>query len=284
MKAAYEHISPSDGGSFRLEIRREAQFQFAWHVHPEFELTLITEGTGQRFIGDSVRSYAPGDLVLVGAHLPHTWRSLSGGPSEAVVVQFRRDFLGVPLWEAPEFTGVAKLLDGAGRGLEFTNDLARQIRDLAAVTDPARRTVGLLDVLVQLAEAGGATVASAGFSPVLREDARRRIDDVYNYLYARYADHITLAEVAAVAHLTPAAFSRFFHRTTGHTLTDFIAELRVGAVRRMLVETDEPVTAIASACGFRNLSHFNRTFRRLSGTSPREYRQSYRPDGGLDSN
>ena len=50
-------------------------FRFAWHHHPEFELTLTRNSRGQRFVGDHVGNYDDGDLVLIGPNLPHTWAS-----------------------------------------------------------------------------------------------------------------------------------------------------------------------------------------------------------------
>lgn len=276
MQAAYEHLAPTTDGSFRVVVRREDSFPFAWHLHPEYELTLITAGSGRRFVGDSVRPYGPGDLVLVGALVPHTWQSMSSGPSEAVVVHFRGDFLGSGLWQAPELGPVSALLERANRGVAFDGGTGRLVKDLAATDDPARRIIRLLDVLATAAVDPNATqLASTGFSPPRRDDSRKRIDDVCNYLVEHYAEPISLQEVADVAHLTPAAFCRFFRRTTGRSLTDYLTDLRMGAVRRMLIETDEPIAAVASTCGFHNLAHFNRTFRRLNGETPREFRGAH---------
>ena len=96
-------------------------------------------------------------------------------------------------------------------------------------------------------------------------------------MQAAYDRPITLDEAAALAHLSRAAFSRFFHRTMGRTFTDYLNEVRVDAACRLLVETDLPVTAVAARCGFRNLSWFNRRFLRRKGVQPLRYRQQFRP-------
>ena len=135
------------------------RFPFNWHHQAEHELTLVRLGHGRRFVGDHVASYAPGDLVLVGSDLPHSYQSddLPVALHEALCVQFRPDFLGSELVRTPEFAAAGRLLDDAARGLHFPVATAREVAAATAgwaALDQATRTVGLLGVLVTLARAG----------------------------------------------------------------------------------------------------------------------------------
>src|SRR5688500_18542137 len=75
MRARPERISTSPAASFAVKRRRDPGFEFAWHFHPEVELTWIVRSRGRRFVGDSIEEYRDGDLVLLGPNLPHTWHS-----------------------------------------------------------------------------------------------------------------------------------------------------------------------------------------------------------------
>jgi hypothetical protein len=211
VRATFEHIQTTTRLSWKMHIRRERQFGFGWHFHREFELTLITEGTGTRFVGDCVEEYGPGDLALIGSELPHTYASSPGSDGqEAIVIQFHRDFLGQDFFERPEFTDVARMLDRAARGLSFPAGLgqrAARLRELGALP-PAARTLTLLDTLVQLAcSDAGRPLAGEGHVPILDADARDRIDAVVRLLHAKYAGPISLERAARAAHMTPVALS-----------------------------------------------------------------------------
>jgi transcriptional regulator GlxA family with amidase domain len=75
--------------------------------------------------------------------------------------------------------------------------------------------------------------------------------------------------------MAAAAFSRWFKRATGRTFIAYLQELRVANACRLLIESERGITAIAHDSGFTNLSNFNRCFRRLRGTTPREYRAEF---------
>jgi AraC-like DNA-binding protein len=278
MRAAFEHIEVTRELSWKWFVRRDTQFAFAWHFHREFELTLITKGSGTRLVGDAIEEYGSGDLTLIGPELPHTYTSTAGRDGqEAVVAQFRRDFLGVGFFDRPEFARVAALLDRSARGLSFPTDVHLAALPELGRLPPAERTLGLLNALVLLSHSDGARqLASEHHNPGLDRVARERIDTVVELLHAEHAEPISLKTVADKVHMAPAALSRFFRRTTGTTITGYLNTLRVNAACRILVDTDLPIAHVAAGCGYQNLSHFNRRFRILKGVSPREYRAGFR--------
>lgn len=285
LRATFQHIEAAPELSWKWFRWRNPHFDFCWHFHREYELTLITEGSGSRFVGDSIEEYRPGDLTLIGPNLPHAYASAGDSTDhEAVVAHFRDDFLGVDWFRRPEFAAVADLLRRSRRGLTFAGDTPAQIiADLAGLP-PAEQTISLLTTLVRLARHPDARpLASTHYSPVLSRAAGDRIDAIIRTLHAEYTQQVSLAGVSQVAHLSKAATSRFFRRTTGSTITAYLNTLRVDAACRLLVGTDRQIADIAGSCGYQNLSHFNRRFHALKGMSPRQYRARFGPvDAGTE--
>lgn len=85
-------------------------------------------------------------------------------------------------------------------------------------------------------------------------------------------ENLRLAEVAEAVHVTRWYFCKLFKRTTGLTLTNYLARVRIESVKQMLLNRHFRVSEAAYASGFQSLSQFNRTFRRVSGESPSAYR------------
>src|SRR3712207_4472337 len=104
MKPSFEALGPSTNASFLVRKFEEAQFSAPYHFHPEFELTLIVEGNGKRYVGAHLTDYGPGDLVLLGSNLPHCWKTerATSGKSISIVVQFGPHFLGPDFFQKPE--------------------------------------------------------------------------------------------------------------------------------------------------------------------------------------
>jgi len=166
------------------------------------------------------------------------------------------------------------MLERSARGLSFPCD-GRMLNDLVGLPDldPAFQTLTLLQTLVRLAACTEARpLAGTVYLPALDMAAEARIDAMVRLLHAEYVRPLSLVEVAAAAHMTPSSTSRFFRRTMGTTITNYLNSLRVDAACRLLRDTDQSVADIASNCGYANLSNFNRRFREQRGMSPREYR------------
>src|SRR5687767_12175070 len=134
MKIVFEKIVPEVGRSFATLAKRAPAFDGRFHFHPEVEITLIESSSGRRVVGDSIESFAPGDLVLLGENLPHQYVSDTASrksPATAKVIQFRTEFLGSDAWLGlPEFKRVAAMLERASRGLKFAGETAAQASQL----------------------------------------------------------------------------------------------------------------------------------------------------------
>ncbi len=290
MKAYFEKV-PAGSGSLVAFDRADPAFPFDWHYHPEFELTLIVDSDGQRLIGDNFSEYGPGDLVLLGPNLPHTWRSAQSPKASdklhrAIVMQFREDFLGEKFVTLPEMVPGAQLLKRSVCGLGFGNTAAARsvTHSLAKVPrmSSARRVVALLEVLLDLADETCAQQLSTGSVRSMSRPAdQQRIDAVCRCLDEAFEREIDFARLAKSVHMDQAALCRFFKRATGRTMSGYVTELRVAAATHLLLETDLSVLEIGFRSGFGNYSNFNRQFKRMKGVSPRALRE--RIGNGNDS-
>lgn len=285
MKAQFE-VVPTANSSFLVFRRAEPSFAFNWHYHPEFELTLIEAGAGQRLVGDCIQDYEPGDLVLLGANLPHTWKSDSPSSgrldgNRAVVVQFRAEHLGKGLLELGEMEPVRMLLERSSRGLWFEKarrnmEIADEIRGLLSLS-PARRTLTLISILLSLAESKSAeALASGRHQPLCSPGEEKRINKICRLLDRNSSRKISYESVSKEMHMDISSLCRLFKRSTGRTMTEYVNEIRISHAARLLIDTDMSALEIAMAVGFSNYSNFCRQFKKVRFCSPRSLRQMFK--------
>lgn len=283
-RLTYEQVTPSARSSFAVKAFVVPKgFPFLWHYHPEVELTLIVEGAGLRFVGDSIERFDSGDVVLLGSGLPHTWSSDAGSRNHrSVVLQFLPDTWGEPFAALPEMKAITDLLRRSERGIAFGGRARRQVQELMRRigdkrTPPTERLLLLLESLNTLAHTRDArTLCRSSAGMKTSDRVGRRLQRVLDRVHEDILDLPPQAELARSIDLSPQAFSRFFKREVGKTFVSYVNEWRIGLATRSLIETDVPITAIAVDSGFDNLSHFNRQFRRITGLTPSAYRRQTR--------
>ena len=105
----------------------------------------------------------------------------------------------------------------------------------------------------------------------------RRLSRVRDYVLANYEDHITLEIAADIAGLERTSFSRFFRQKTGLCFTQWLRIVRVKRAKELLARRNRAVTEVAFAVGFRDLSTFERAFKRIEGVTPSCYKSRVRP-------
>lgn len=282
MKITYHQVTPNKEESFRVTELRGPNYNCTWHFHPEYQLGLVLSGSGHRIVGDNVSPLQAGDFSLLGPNLPHAWQfEKSGAPGakeiHCIIAYFREDSLGADFFARPEAAAVQRLLKRAAVGLAAKGRARRectaQLQAMAAHTG-MQRVIDLLQILHRLAGSEEVVpICSAGFTSDLPDADGERLRKICAHIQERIAEPLHRDEVAAAAHFSPAAFSRFFKARTGKTFHDFVNELRIGRACRLLAGQEMNVTEVAYASGFASVAGFNRSFRRAKRLNPTEYRR-----------
>ncbi|MCC7314210.1 MAG: helix-turn-helix transcriptional regulator [Planctomycetes bacterium] len=111
-----------------------------------------------------------------------------------------------------------------------------------------------------------------------REELYRRLHHARDFLYASYAEPLTVQDAAKVACLSPFHFHRMFKMAFQQTPMSYLQQRRLDVARVLLARTEQPITTICTEVGFESLGSFSWLFRRKMGLSPRQFRAALRPD------
>jgi AraC-like DNA-binding protein len=104
-----------------------------------------------------------------------------------------------------------------------------------------------------------------------------RVRAICDFVADNFRDEIGIAEIAGSADLHPKYAMSIFRRSTGMTLNEYLNLLRLSYAQAMLITDEEAnVLHVAMESGFGSLSAFNKSFRRIAGKSPSDFRRDYR--------
>ncbi|MCQ4087973.1 response regulator [Saccharibacillus sp. JS10] len=104
------------------------------------------------------------------------------------------------------------------------------------------------------------------------------VDKVVRHIEAHYAEPITLGSMAELVFLNASYLSSLFKSRLGRSFVEILTSIRVREASRRLLHTDDKISSIAYETGFVNIRHFNRVFKSETGRTPKEFRDTLRPD------
>ena len=279
MKAHIESIKPDQHSSFRVLVTPHLESLFYWHVHPEYEIVYIEGTNGTRHIGDHIARYEGSDLAFIGPNIPHL--NFDYGVKtehQKIVVQLNEDFLGKDFLQTPELAAVKKLFQAANTGLIFkgkTKEVVGEKLKKLILLQGFQQLIALLDIFQTLAQSTETDPLS--IQPLSNQRAfkeQQRLKNVHNFIEQNYAQSIDFKAVTRIANLSNAAFCRYFKRMTGITFTDYLNQYRINQAKQLLLQ-DHTVTEACYACGFENLSYFNKSFKRWVGENPLGFKKRH---------
>ena len=121
-------------------------------------------------------------------------------------------------------------------------------------------------------------IRNQGYSPetvAVSKDKYKSVRQAVKYIDYHFSEELTLNVLAKLSGITPNYFSTLFHEVSGITLWDYINSRRIEAAMQLLrSEKNLNILDVAARCGFNNTANFNKTFKKFTGITPKEYRLS----------
>ena len=285
MKPALEHLPKEKDHSFVVKFFDYNYYPTPWHYHPEYEIVMVTERTGKRFIGDHISDFHPGNLAFIGPNIPHTYRNDdkyyeedSTLRAKSVVIHFTEASLGNDFLELPEARSLHNLFVQSLHGLDIFGETYKKINsklyDIVCLSG-LKRWLCLIDILQDLSESKNLVPITKTTHIGYNEKESKRLCNVFEWVTTNFEKDIKLSEAAQIAQMNENAFSRFFSLRTRKTFSGFVQELRLQKAAKLLVEDDMTITEVCYECGYNNVSNFNRQFLNHYQMNPMKYRKTF---------
>lgn len=187
-------------------------------------------------------------------------------------------FIGQAVTPEIEAGGFGVIWKGVKARVVSRRDVRRGFVALPRMTEERLLRIGLLaDAAIRGLIGNMSADAFALEVRLQNAPAVRRAVDILNQ---ERCWQIAESEMAKRVHLSPAHFSRLFHRVLGRTFKEYLTNRRMVEAQNLLHQTDVPIGTIALRCGFSRQSYFTRRFREFTGMTPSAYRSNQRQRDG----
>ncbi len=252
------------------------------HCHPEAELFLLDEGEILFHVENQNYELQAGDGIFIPPNLIHSADRLGdfSVPCSYRAVVFSPELLErfyashqhffEPLYQNrlhciyPIFSSEAC----NGNLLRHLQQLL-SYREAPADTYELALTGSLLNCWQELYNLRFSHLVIPAKAEHLQSNLQRSLD----FIHTHYGEALSLTDLASAAGFSEGYFCHAFKTFTGYAPFTYLNRVRIAKSCDLLLETNKKITDIALLCGFNNISYFNRTFVRMIGKKPTEYRK-----------
>lgn len=284
MKYILKEITPlGKNDLFIANYWPDNQMDFPLHFHEDYELCLTLNVRGKRILGNLVEDFTEKDLVITTPNVLHCYKrddAFLNVRCEVVVIQFPKELPSWGIFDTDQLRNIRNLLCQPAPGLKFSEETAEAVRErlLRLPRTEGFEAVQLFfGILHELACADRTQVELIG---VQSSDSTlphsRRINKIVQFVEKNYHHKISLEDVGELVGMSASSVSRFFKQRTRHNFWDYLNGFRIDRAAQMMIETEHTISEISYACGFNNISNFNRVFRERIGTTPSDYRNKFK--------
>lgn len=247
------------------------------HFHSEYEIYYLFSGDRFYFIKDRSYNIQPGDLVLIASDEVHKTSFNTLPYHERIVVYYKPEYFeGVPEEHRDLLLSVFQqeypvLRLNLQERLQVEGMLISLLQELTDKPPGFPLHIGHMASELLLVTAR----ALMKRETVPREEPtpmQQKMTDIVRYINSHYGEPLDLDALSARFYISKSHLSRVFKETTGFGFSEYVNLTRIKEAQRLLRESEWSITEISAATGFDNFSHFGKTFKKLAGVSPRQYR------------
>lgn len=245
------------------------------HVHRMLEIHYMHSGSADIAINNVHYSLRKGSIVLINAYDVHM---ITGTDASYLVLHVEPDLLrnyGVDLRQHMPLAKSNKVLDPDDETAIQLGEIIERAFAQGQVSTQAARVGVLSELFRMFSLIMECTESREAVEHQVKYDQRvaSRLKDIFAYVHDHYANDITVDEIAQHVHLTKNYFCRFFKQITGVTFIEYLNMYRCEQAENLMQNSDMTITAIAAQVGFKNLSYFNKTYKKLRGETPSKNRK-----------
>lgn len=157
----------------------------------------------------------------------------------------------------------------------FISEITREI-ELEILAKPAHyerlTDLKIRELLVKLSR----SCDSKGNVDSLKTSVRKRLMEVRSLVFSQLDRAWSVADMAALAYTSPSRFYTVYRTMFGISPADDLIHARIDTAKNHLINSDESVHALAESLGYRNVTHFCRQFKQITGVTPGQFRESQR--------
>jgi AraC-like DNA-binding protein len=249
------------------------------HWHAQVEVNFIVRGAVHYLMNDHEISLKAGDMCLFWGGLPHQMDDASDDAVYAgahlPLVHFFRLQLPADLRHRL-MTGATLVTDATDRSDEHNFERWNRY---ARSGDPAKAEHAVNELLLRLERVRfepyrlAPETSTAEVAGVFDQQSLRNVGRMCDFIAEHFLYDIDCVDIAAAAGIHPKYAMSIFRKSTGMTLNEYVNLLRLSYAQAMLMHQDANVLRVAMDSGFGSLSAFNKSFRKLAGMSPSDFRR-----------
>ena len=186
------------------------------------------------------------------------------------------DFLAFELEHTPEVQDFYPLFEKMKYGVSFGIETQKKVKDLfldAHQLSYFEQYISILRIFSILVDAQDFILLhQRKVINQINQKEVQRLKNVYEFIDRNYKHRIELSAVAEISNLSNSAFCRYFKKVTKLTFVEFLNHYRINQAKRLLT-MDRNVSETSFECGFESLSYFNRTFKKITGENPSNFKK-----------